>query len=203
MLDSAKTLQAYEKNVQEYVKKTPKNVKGNVKIWLDKTLSYLSTEAKILELGSGFGRDADYIETKGFTVMRSDAAASFVRLLKQQGHPAMQLNAITDDYGDLFDMIFADAVLQHFDKAEFSKTLQNVSHALKNQGIFSFRLKAGAGSEWDSELGDARITHYWLPQDVKKQLAEAGFSVLSLHEGNSKFNGFTWLGVIAQKLPDN
>jgi SAM-dependent methyltransferase len=87
------TLQSYNQHIKEYVAGTPKSViHGMFKDWIDRALANISKGSSVLELGSGFGRDADYIESKGYKVVRTDAAQGFVDLLKKQGHEALSLN---------------------------------------------------------------------------------------------------------------
>jgi hypothetical protein len=56
------TVQSYDAHVQEYIDGTPQSVEGFVQDWIDRTLSGVPPSANILEIGSAFGRDADYIE---------------------------------------------------------------------------------------------------------------------------------------------
>lgn len=62
------TLQSYEENIEEYIKQTPHKLSNDVKKWISDTINGLLLEARILEIGSGFGRDADYIEEQGYKV---------------------------------------------------------------------------------------------------------------------------------------
>lgn len=200
MRDNEKTLQAYEADPQGYINKTPTEVQGDKKAWIDFALSCLSKQAKILELGSGFGRDADYIESMGFKVLRSDAAKSFVAIMKQQqGHRVLLLDALTDDYGGPYDLIYANAVLLHFSVEETKLVLQKVLAALVPGGLFALRLKEGQGSEWEGSMSRLRFMQYWLPDDLRSVLIGAGFEIDSFDVGYSKSNKFGWLQVIARR----
>jgi hypothetical protein len=61
-------------------------------------LSYLPKTAAILELGSAHGRDADYIESLGYKIYRTDAVKAFVDYLQAKNHDASVLNAIDGKY---------------------------------------------------------------------------------------------------------
>ena len=67
------TLNTYELNAQNYIDRTPSSIEGDYKQYLDNFLSCVGKEAKILEIGSAVGRDADYIDSKGYSVTRTDA----------------------------------------------------------------------------------------------------------------------------------
>src|SRR5690348_18508311 len=78
------TLGSYELGVEPYVANTAAEVSGLFKEWIDKTLSLVTKKASILEIGSGFGRDARYIESKGYSVERTDATKGFIELLEKR-----------------------------------------------------------------------------------------------------------------------
>jgi len=112
--DNKTTLDSYERGADQYVAAMNPVVTGSLKEWIDAGLALLPAGAHILELGTGHGRDATYMEDKGFVVDRTDAARSFIEYLKTQGKTARLLNALTDDFGGPCDMVYASAVLLHF-----------------------------------------------------------------------------------------
>ncbi len=147
---NSETLQSYEARVQEYIDGTSQTVAGAAKDWIDDALAGLSPEAKIVELGSAFGRDAAYIVSKGFEVKCTDAVAGFVSQLQAKGFNARHYNALTDDLGNEYDLIFANAVLLHFNKAELALVLKKLLHSLKRGGGLAFSLKRGQGEAWSA-----------------------------------------------------
>lgn len=181
MKSNQETLQSYEAHIQEYVDGTPQQVGNFVKEWIDASLTYVPLGGRVLELGSAFGRDAEYLEQAGYDVRRTDAVNGFVELLRSQGHEAQLLNAITDDLGGPYDMVFADAVLLHFTMDEFQIVLRKVHDSLRRGGIFAFTLKQGEGAEWSTDkLGAPRFFQYWQETDLQKTLAAHHFSVRQL-----------------------
>jgi len=193
-----KTIDAYNAHVSEYISGTPQQVDGDVKTWIDKALSFVSKGGRVLELGSAFGRDAAYIESIGYKVQRTDATKSFVDLLQQQGHQARLLNAITDDFGSTYDMVFANAVLLHFNPDEIAKALRKANEGLGKGGILAFTVKEGEGEEWtDAKLNAPRYFCYWQANDLTKVVNEAGFEIVELSYGKTK--NANWLQVIARK----
>lgn len=193
-----KTLQAYEGHINDYIERTPQEVNGYVKIWIDSMLHTLDPEAKILEIGSAFGRDADYIETQGFSVERTDATLGFVEYLETQGYNARALNILTDEIDSDHDLIFADAVFLHFSDDELSLALTKVRNALSPQGILGLTLKCGIGEEWSSDkLGEPRYFHYWDKDSISQKLDEAGF--LAADTDIIKTADGRWLHIIASR----
>lgn len=177
------TLDSYNKRVQEYILGTPAVVSGSFKEWIDVILSCLSRDSKILEVGSGFGRDADYIESFGFKVERTDATESFVTFLREQGRFARRFNILTDPFEDQYDLIFANAVFLHFTPVELEIVLQKIHSSLKNNGILAFSVKKGEGEEWTSEkLGEPRYFCYWDRDRMIFLLKKVGLEIVHIHE---------------------
>lgn len=196
------TIAAYEKHINEYTSGSPQVVDGHVKKWIDASLSNVAKNAQILEIGSGTGKDADYIESLGYTLERTDATRAFVDLLISKGHAARVFNAITDDILDKYDLIFADAVLLHFTPEETRAVIRKISNALQDEGKFVFSLKQGKGEELtDYKLGATRYFCFWQQDTISQVLRECGFDSVHItvaedYRGTSKP---AWLMIEAVK----
>jgi SAM-dependent methyltransferase len=196
--DNDTTLQSYNDHIQEYVDGTPQAVDGDFKAWIDRALQQIPAGSTVLELGSGFGRDADYIESKGYKVIRTDGAQGFVDLLIKQGHQALLLNAITDEFGKKLDMIFANAVLLHFSPQQVEQVIEKAYQSLKPGGVFAFSLKQGEGSEWsEKKLNAKRYFKYWDEQELKSLLARTKFIQIDRSKRTTPRD--KWLQVIVKK----
>lgn len=180
LTSNAQTLYAYNHNVSSYIQGTPQEVSGSVQAWIDHTLTCIPFHATILEIGSAFGRDAAYIESKGHPVDRSDAADNFVNFLQEQGHNARHFNVLTDPLPVQYDLIFANAVFLHFKEEELHHVLNKVYNGLHPQGILSFSVKLGEGEEWTEEkVGAPRYFRYWQPQPLQDIVVQHGFEIFS------------------------
>ena len=150
-----RTVESYNAHIQEYIDGTPHEVSGVVKDWLDGSLTDVPKDARILEFGSAFGRDAEYFAGLGYAVECTDATPAFVDLLQQKGLDAKVLNTITDKLPQGLDFVLANAVLLHFtrDEAsdEASQVIKKVFDALNINGKFAFTLKQGEGEGWSEE----------------------------------------------------
>lgn len=196
--DNSKTLQSYEEHVKEYIQRTPQAVSGDVKDWIDRALTLVPKTGTILELGSAFGRDAAYIENKGFTVERTDATKAFIELLQGQGLKARVLNAISDDFGSDYAMVFANAVLLHFSPDETKRVLAKALRSLQQDGILAFTVKRGDGEKWtEDKLGAPRYFCFWQPDKLRQVVTDAGFEIVSLTTGETR--NAEWIQVIARK----
>jgi len=195
------TVASYEAHVQEYINGTPKDVDGQFKEWIDKALSITDQAKPILELGSAFGRDAEYIEAKGYEVQRTDVTKSFVEYLQKQGHNAKVLNAITDELDSGYGMVFANAVFLHFTREELAPVLSKVIQSLDINGILAFSVKKGEGEAWSQDkLGAPRYFCYWQQEPLQSLVLSAGFEIIDITDAvSSSKNGQEWLHVIAKK----
>lgn len=198
--DNAKTIAAYQANVQAYIDATPQEVKGAVKAWIDRALALVPPQGHVLELGSGFGRDADYIEARGYQVDRTDVTPGFVEHLRSQGHEARILNALTDEFGGPYDLVFADAVLLHFTPEQLVHVLRKSAAALHPDGVVAFTVKVGDGPAWRTEkFADARFFYLWREAPLRKQIANAGLDIVEIGEHESTHRpGMHWLHVITR-----
>ena len=196
-----KTLLTYENRYQAYIENTVPEVSGGLKAWLDEALEGLPFDAKIMEIGSGDGRDASYIEGLGYDVECTDAAQAFVNVLLDKGFNAHLHNAILDPIIGSFDLIFANAVLVHFTREETILVTSKVQTALKPRGRFAFSLKKGRGERWTTDKIDApRFYQFWTRKRVEQLLKNTGFSYWTIGEDSSGRGGSDeWLQVIAYK----
>lgn len=195
-----RTIDSYNGHIQEYIDVTPQEVPDPVKSWIDASVSGLPLDARIIEIGSAFGRDAAYIESLGYSVERTDASEGFVVWLQQHGYSARKLNAISDELTGPYDLVFADAVLLHFTSQEMTDVLSKVYSALSDNGRLSFSLKQGEGESWsEDKLGAPRFFCYWTRDQLELLLQKTGFMRIQIEDDSLGQNGTKWLHVVAAK----
>jgi 2-polyprenyl-3-methyl-5-hydroxy-6-metoxy-1,4-benzoquinol methylase len=176
------TIKVYDQNIKKYLEQTPSkfNITHRPLIkWIDLNLSYLKNGARILEIGSGPGRDASYMRKRGFNVHCSDASQAFVTHLQSLGKKVTLINIITDSILDNFDMVYANAVFPHFTESDTLKALKNIRGMLKKKGILALSIKQGNGEVWVNEkLHQKRYVHYWEPSEFIKTVNRNGYKLL-------------------------
>ena len=197
------TLDSYNKRVLEYVKTSPQKVGDQLGVWIDKILSKLNTNARILEIGSGSGKDDDYFKSKGFHMELTDGSQGFVDYLISKGKQARLLNILTDELGDCYQLVFADAVFLHFTSEELKAILSKIYKSLIDRGTVAFTLKAGNGEEITERKIDARrYFRYWSADLIRDLLKNIGYENIQIYtigdyRGEAKMD---WLLISADKM---
>lgn len=193
---NAETLRSYEARIQRYIDGTPSDIPEG---WLDSALAGLDKNARILEIGSAYGRDAAYIASKGFGVECTDAAPGFVRELLARGFEARLFNLLADRIEPVYDLILANAVFLHFERARLHEIFRKMRAGLNTGGRLAFSLKDGDGEDWsDEKIGAPRYFCYWRAEQLPPLLLEAGFSSWRIEP--ARINHAThaaWLFVVA------
>ena len=201
---NAKTLDAYNHHVQEYVDATASSMSQHqpeVKEWVDTALDTVPYSGQIFEIGSATPRDVSYMRSKGYHVTSSDAAVGFVHYLNKMGEHAQIFNVLQDAFPSHYNMIFANAVFPHFTVDEMHFVLIKIRNALTDKGTLAFTIKYGDGEEWISEkIHDERFTHYWQEDDLARLLHETGFEIIFENSNVGKLPSHKWLNIVAKKL---
>jgi len=81
---------------------------------IDEFKSRISNEKKILEIGSGTGKDYQ-IHKEIYEITGSDYSDEFLKMLhkKFKGDEFLKVNALTMDVGGKYDVIYSNKVLHH------------------------------------------------------------------------------------------
>lgn len=201
MINSANqaTLDAYRDHVEAYVAGTGAEIAGAARHFIEAACRDLAPAARCLEIGAAFGRDAEFFRSLGFELECVDAVEGFVAMLRAKNFDARLFNLLTDEFGAAYDLIFANAVLLHFTRAECAFALAKIARALKPGGRFAFSLKAGEGEAWsNAKLGAPRFFCFWRPQALSEYLRAAGFANWDMVEARDEGTQGEWLYVMAR-----
>ncbi len=175
------TVRVYNKKLQAYLEQTPSWYdESHIPMlrWIETSLTAMTPQGRILEIGSGPGRDAGFIADQGYDITCSDASEAFVNYLLSNGHNALLLDAIKDSIPLGFKMIFANAVVPHFTNEDFIKVIHKIYAALPEGGIFSFSVKQGDVEGWTTEKMHAqRYIKCWDVRDILAILNESGMQL--------------------------
>lgn len=131
--------------------------------------------ARIIEIGSGPGWDADYLETLELSIRRTDAAPSFVAMQRERGKAAETLDLISDELGGPYDGALVLYVLQHIGAALLAGVLMKLAKCLSNTGcvLLTYREGDGTITEHGEISGDYHST-LRRPEAFREALRRAG-----------------------------
>jgi SAM-dependent methyltransferase len=132
----------------------------------------LASGDTVLEIGSGTGRDADYLESLGLSVDRTDAAESFLEIQAEHGRTARRLDVTADELGGPYDGVLALCVLMHVDRANIDGVLAKIAASLRPGGGFLVSVRAGEGEE-----PPPAAMAFWSREGFEQRLRSAGFIV--------------------------
>lgn len=203
---NAATLAVYEQRADLYLATL-----GSGPAWhrefLDTIAARLPTGARVLELGSGTGRDARYLADRGLAVQPSDAASAFLDIMRRDGLDPVRLDVLTDltdltdlidDVGGPWDAVVSLAMLLHLSPAQLADVLDRLHTAVRPGGLLALTVKEGDGFGWSShKLGLPRYFTYWRPAPLRTLLEQHGWRVESLEQRQGARD--QWLLVVARR----
>ena len=187
------TVRSYEGSASEYDKLVDPQRPPHIQEALRRLIEALPSGGSVLEVGSGPGRDADVVESRGLTVRRTDAAQAFVDLMAQRGKHAELLNMVTDELGGPYDGVLAMGVLIHVDRDQTDAVLRKIHDALKPGGAFLAAMREGEG-----ETAGEFLTVCWTRDRFIQRLDAAGLSVIWDADSVGR-DGNNWITYLARR----
>ena len=143
------------------------------------------TKGKVLDIGSGPGRDGLTLKNSGFDVTCLDASEAMVKLSTERG-----LYSVLGDFMSLpfedksFDGVWAYTSLLHVPKSEIGKALSEICRVLKASGIFGLGLIEGDTELYRERSGvnKPRWFSFYKKGEIEKLLSEYNFEILYFEE---------------------
>ena len=191
-----RTIQSYEDSAREYNAIVAGHRPPEIVDALRRMMQLVPAGGTVLEIGSGSGQDADFIESLGGVVRRTDAAQAFLDLQAERGKKGELLNVVTDPLGGPYSAILAMAVLIHVDREQVAPVLSKVFDALEPGGVFLAGMRIGEG-----ETNGDYQTVYWAKDRFAEALEAAGLRL----QWDTQWIGrkdVWWAGFLACRPPE-
>lgn len=170
------TLAAYNQDLAGYLAKLPPD--EVVQKTIDSIIPHLTKAHPILEIGSGTGRDADYLESKGFTVIRTDIAQAFIDYQKYHNKEIQYYNVLTQPFSPKQNAILINGVLVHFTGDEVATMLKNCHDSLQENGLLFINTKEGDSEELTTNMSIPRFMKKWNPEELSRLITENGLTII-------------------------
>ncbi len=169
--------------------------------WKDEMLKFNEylPNGKVIEIGSGVGKDAQALIGLGYDYLGTDASIGLIELAKQR-NPSAQFvqkyaHELDPSVGE-FDGFWASAVLLHIPRNEMEKSLLAISSILRNEGVGFITMKEGEGERIDEKTG--RLFTYFKEDEFRDVLESTGFSVLEVGRRDTEKDN--WLIFYVRKV---
>lgn len=156
--------------------------------YLDKFLSFLPKNSKILDIGSGPGNFSEYIYSKDFVVEGIDLSDEMIKIARKKvPQVKFQLMDMRDiKYLDnYFNGLICLYSLIHISSNDIPSTLNGFNRILKSDGYIFLITQAGEPDRVVKEAlseGDDMFINFFTRKRLKDFLENAGFEVISQKE---------------------
>ena len=197
------TVASYDAFAGEYARAT-EQMPDDVRAAVDRLAEALPQGARVLEIGSGSGRDAKALEQHGVSVRRTDITPGFVQTIRADGYPADWLDPLVDDLADPerdepYDAAWANASLLHLRREDFPTVLERLAAVTATGGLFALSLKEGDGARFSTHghVDAPRHFTFWREPQLREVLDAAGWDVESVEHVSGSEAGDPWLWVTA------
>jgi len=207
MSTDRETVQSYDAVAAEYAAEA-----GAMPEWvateIDAFVIELGGSGRVLEIGSGGGRDAIELEKRGISVRCTDISKGFVELLRERGFEADLLDPLTEDLADPqrpgtpYDGIWACACLIHVARDDFGTVLGRLAEATRTGGRLHVSVREGDGEDASTHGSDAAprryVETYWREPALRSALTGARWTVSDIRRCVGKPHD-RWLSVRASR----
>lgn len=185
--------------VEKYIENTLTEILPNLKSFIDYFLSLCGDEFTILEIGSGTGRDAEYIKGRGYKVLASDASDTFIKKLRENTSlKIIKLNILSDELPENIQAVYLNSVFHHFTDTEMKSALVKIIAKIPPGGLVAFVTRAGMLEGFVNEkVGTPRYFKYRKQEEVEKILQDVGYDILFAKTVSDEVGNF--LQFIARK----
>ena len=160
--------------------------------------SLLPTDALVLDLGCGAGRDVAALENRGCHVIGADLSIGLLREAERRvsGNFIQADMRIVPFASAQFDGVWMCASLLHIPRRQAAAVMAQVYRVMGWGSVLYIAVKQGNGENWQDR--DApRFFTYYQPNEIVNTIQNAGFSIEA--SWKEKTLGRDWVNIIARK----
>ncbi|MDP2734950.1 MAG: class I SAM-dependent methyltransferase [bacterium] len=195
-----KTIETYNKVAGEYDREVADFWKLFPRGVIDAFAKKVKRGGRVLDVGSGSGRDALILKGAGLSVTCLDASEAMIGLTKKKGFPSVLADFSGIPFPDgSFDGAWAYTSLLHVAKDKVREPLAEIRRVLKDGRILGLGMIEGNSEEYRESAGPGlpRYFAYYTKPELEELLKEAGFAVF--HFDTFKPGSRDYLHFLARK----
>jgi len=139
----------------------------------------LLPSGKVLEIGSGAGKDASALIRFGYDYTGTDASEGLLKVAQKRNPTATfrRVGVHELDFPEhTFDGFWTVATLLHIPKDKIDEALQRISNQVKPNGVGFITMKSGEGEREDPQTG--RWFAYYSKDEFQQTLERNNFEVI-------------------------
>jgi 2-polyprenyl-3-methyl-5-hydroxy-6-metoxy-1,4-benzoquinol methylase len=198
-LRQQETIAYYNSNADAFVNRT---VNIDMSELYPRFTSLLPSGGKILDVGCGSGRDAQYFLSQGFEVVAIDASEEMVKYASNlMGQDALQMKFEDMAFRNEFDGVWASASLLHVERSLLGDILANLISSLRPKGHLYLSMREGQGDEFV----DGRYFSYIAEPELKHLLEQQSdielLEIWTTSDRQPNRDSYKWLNAVAMRRP--
>lgn len=153
-------------------------------------VSFLTPQAKVVDLGCGWGQDARVLASRGFRVLGLDASGASIERAQQASndlaeHLRFEVRNVLfwSPESESWDGVWISRTLQHFSADEAQRVIAIAFRALKAGGVLGIVVPEGQGryeEKGPDLLGPSRFIHLYSEKQMCSMLEQTGFKDLKV-----------------------
>lgn len=199
---NTQTLRVYESDYQSFLARWDKGPYKPPALLLETTRK-IPAESRILDLGCGGAQDTRHLKREGYGAVGLDLSANLLAHARRKSRATPLVRASLRNLpfqSEIFDAVWAAAVLIHFPKNEVLSLLRGIRLSLRLNGIFSgtFTFGTRSGISRNGWL-PGRYFSRWKKEELAENFQQAGYEVEQLTVVSNRERKGRWLNLIARK----
>ena len=193
-------IESFNKFAEQYADITFLNI---LQYELNRFISLIPREGKVLDLGCGGGRDVQYFADFKLEAVGIDASIKLIDEAKKRvngNFEVMDMRNLTFK-DEEFNGVWAQDAISYVTKEDVINVLKHISRILKKEGVFFISVRKGSDEILilHEKLGKNEVmVGFYEINELEALLREAGFEIMNTYIQDG--NDFTWINVFAKKI---
>jgi predicted TPR repeat methyltransferase len=193
-------VEAFNKFAEQYADFTFTN--NILQYELNRFISLIPKNGKVLDLGCGSGRDVQYFLDYDLNPVGVDASENLIEEAKKRVEIGefKVMDIVNLDFKEEFDGVWAQDIISYIGRNEINGVFSRINLSLVKKGMFFLSVREGDGEKLTKheKLGKEEImTGFFDKEELEKLLKNNGFEIMNSYKQQGE--DFTWINIFAKK----